>query len=326
MPEMKFVLREVKFSVERLIAHQACSALAPNPQTEECPVHSTVTADVLQLFVSAINGEAIELTNENIDGLSALCDEFKFNSLSQCVESFKNSPIYRLPRLEDRFARLETDFRTLQNVVIAHQQSDLRTLKTGMDSQILSEFCPRRMEPVIISDFPELFAEFRGQRFSLLWRGSRDGFGACDFHSRCDGRGNTLTVILDTNGNIFGGFTPVEWESRQWNRKLGKEHNGYKADPSLKSFILTLKNPHNIPARRFALKPEQHYMAMYNIAENGPNFGDMGVSNNSNTNTSSHSEGFGVRYVNDTGLHPQTILTGSKNFKVKEIEMFEIVV
>jgi hypothetical protein len=50
----------------------------------------------------------------------------------------------------------------------------------------------------IISDFPEIFAEFR--KFSLLWRGSRDGFKAQELHRRCDGHANTLTVILDTKG------------------------------------------------------------------------------------------------------------------------------
>jgi hypothetical protein len=57
-------------------------------------------------------------------------------------------------------------------------------------------------------------AQFAGKRFTLLWRGSRKGFGAGDFHSRCDGHPPTLTLIQDTKGNIFGGFTPVEWVSR----------------------------------------------------------------------------------------------------------------
>jgi hypothetical protein len=80
----------------------------------------------------------------------------------------------------------------------------------------------------IISNFPGIFAEFR--KFSLLWRGgSRDGFEAQEFHRRCDGHANTLTVILDTKGNIFGGFTPVEWESPTSHR--------YKRDDSQKSFF-----------------------------------------------------------------------------------------
>ena len=60
----------------------------------------------------------------------------------------------------------------------------------------------------ILTDFPALFDEFRRKRFTLLWRGSRDGFGADDFHGRCDGHKNTLTLIQDTEGHIFGGFTP----------------------------------------------------------------------------------------------------------------------
>jgi hypothetical protein len=69
---------------------------------------------------------------------------------------------------------------------------------------------PLLFDSQIISDIPDIFAEFQGKRFSLLWRGSRDGFKAQKFHGRCDGHANTLTVILDSKGNIFGGFTPLE--------------------------------------------------------------------------------------------------------------------
>jgi hypothetical protein len=61
--------------------------------------------------------------------------------------------------------------------------------------------------------FPKLFDEFREKRFGLLWRGSRDGFCSDEFHRRCNGHQKTLTVILDTHENIFGGFTPLTWES-----------------------------------------------------------------------------------------------------------------
>jgi hypothetical protein len=39
-------------------------------------------------------------------------------------------------------------------------------------------------------------------------------------------------VILDTEGNSFGGFTPVEWESRVHNEKFDNEDNGIRADDS----------------------------------------------------------------------------------------------
>jgi hypothetical protein len=104
-----------------------------------------------------------------------------------------------------------------------------------------------RWNSAIVPDFPELFEDFRKKELTLLWRNSGDWFHAHDFHSRCHGHPSALTVILDTDGNIFAGFTPVEWES---------EHVLGKADPSLKSFLVTLKNPHNVPPRRFAFTTE----------------------------------------------------------------------
>jgi hypothetical protein len=91
---------------------------------------------------------------------------------------------------------------------------------------------PGRLESLIVGEYPPLFEEFRAKRFNLLWRGSRDGFGAKEFHRRCDGRANTLTLIVDTDGNVFGGFTSVEWESREWNGMDCEESNCCKGDDS----------------------------------------------------------------------------------------------
>ena len=40
-----------------------------------------------------------------------------------------------------------------------------------------------------------------------MYQASRDGFGASDFHSKCNGITGTLVVVKDTNSNIFGGYT-----------------------------------------------------------------------------------------------------------------------
>jgi hypothetical protein len=109
----------------------------------------------------------------------------------------------------------------------------------------------------------------------------------------------------------------VKWES---NAKS-------KLDESMKSFLFTLKNPHNIPARRFALKAEQKHQAIECDSGCGPGFGsgpcDMAVSNDCNANTSS-STSLGYSYTNETGLDADVVLTGSYNFQVEEIEVFEI--
>jgi hypothetical protein len=74
-------------------------------------------------------------------------------------------------------------------------------------------FSSQPFDSGVVSSFPSLFDDFCGKWFVLLWRGSRAGFRARDFHGRCDGHANTLTLILDTGGNVFGGFAPLQWES-----------------------------------------------------------------------------------------------------------------
>ena len=48
--------------------------------------------------------------------------------------------------------------------------------------------------------------------YTLLYRASRDGWDASTFHSCCDSKGPTVTVIKSGN-YIFGGYTEERWES-----------------------------------------------------------------------------------------------------------------
>lgn len=45
----------------------------------------------------------------------------------------------------------------------------------------------------------------------MLYRGSKNGFTASSFHKLCDGKRNTVTIVLTTCGSIFGGFASTEW-------------------------------------------------------------------------------------------------------------------
>jgi hypothetical protein len=135
------------------------------------------------------------------------------------------------------------------------------------------------------------------------------------FHSRCDGHTNTVTFILDIGGFIFGGFTPLAWDSTT---------NNYKNDGLNRSFIFTLKNPSGTEAMKFSLSQPQY--AIYCNSAYGPTFGsghDIYVANNSDANVSSYTN-FGTGYVNYTGREGRTVFTGAYNFRVKEIEVFEI--
>ena len=47
----------------------------------------------------------------------------------------------------------------------------------------------------------------------MLYRASRDGWAASNFHSCCDNKGPTVTVIKSRN-YIFGGYSEVEWDGK----------------------------------------------------------------------------------------------------------------
>jgi hypothetical protein len=174
-----------------------------------------------------------------------------------------------------------------------------------------------KLDSEIIKEFPDLFVRFRTHLFHLLYRGSRDGFEASAFHRLCDGHSMTLTVILSDNGSIFGGYTPIAWHSSSC----------YSVDNSLKSFLFTLKNQHNIGARIFPLKEEQKAYAIYGHVSYGVIFGsghNLCVYSKCNVHNSSYTTAFGQSYTNDTGLPGDTVFTGGSHFRVREIEVFEL--
>jgi hypothetical protein len=86
---------------------------------------------------------------------------------------------------------------------------------------------------------------FTNYRNRLLYRGSRDGLQALEFHRCCDNSSYTKEMIEMVKGSIFGDFTPCCWTSH-----LSGE-DGF--DESGRSFIFTLKNPSRLPAQKFSL-------------------------------------------------------------------------
>jgi hypothetical protein len=170
-------------------------------------------------------------------------------------------------------------------------------------------------ESLIVKDYPKILNDFENKVWKLLYRGSRDGFRASNFHGKCDNESNTLTLIETTKGFIFGGFTPLVWDSAT---------NGYKSDNSQKSFVFTLKNAGNIEPRTFKLSNGSNAIRCY--PDRGPTFGgghDFQVADNCTPNTSSCTN-LGAGYVNDTGISGTADFTGEQYFTVKEIEVFTI--
>ena len=51
--------------------------------------------------------------------------------------------------------------------------------------------------------------------WALCWRASTHGWGAGTFHSNCDGRGPTVTIV-SVGSYIFGGYTDQSWQGMNY--------------------------------------------------------------------------------------------------------------
>jgi len=102
------------------------------------------------------------------------------------------------------------------------------------------------------------------QKWNLIYRASRDGFAASSFHSKCDDKPNTFSIIKTTNGNVFGGYTEKSWSGKS-----------YKSDSN--SFVFSLINIRNKPLK---IKWSKN-LSIYCCQVYGPTFGGQVSKKNS---------------------------------------------
>jgi hypothetical protein len=260
-------------------------------------------------FETAIKGHT-----DQIGGFGSLLKDLKsqMTEMSSQLTGMDTQMSKMVPQVSDVHTKVaQVDTTPLKNLssAVVRLRADVGTLKDRTSA----------WDSLIAIQLPPLFEEFRRKCFNLLWRGSRDGFTAREFHRRCDGRANTLTLILDTDGNVFGGFTPVEWETPA----SGKS----KGDDSLQSFLFTLRNPHGDPPRTLALREEKKGDAIYcHSAWCAVFSGGIVVWDKCNTKRDSWTrigrKWSDMVYENDTRF--EYFFTGAEEFTVKEIEVFEM--
>jgi hypothetical protein len=127
---------------------------------------------------------------------------------------------------------------------------------------------------------------------------------------------NTLTLILDAGGNVFGDFTPLPWES---------ENGDWKCDESWKSFVFSHNSPHNIQPNKFALKAGRVQNTINCNCDLGPVFGGhVRISDRCCASPGSYTVHFGGVFINDTGLRGEAFFTDSGHFRMREFEVFQI--
>jgi len=96
--------------------------------------------------------------------------------------------------------------------------------------------------------------------FTKLYSAKRDSCDAAVFHEKCDNKGATVTLVYNTAGDIYGGYTSVSW--------LAGTKQYFFDD---KAFLFLLSNTTESEPIKF---PIQNYeKALLHEKENGPTFG-----------------------------------------------------
>lgn len=188
----------------------------------------------------------------------------------------------------------------------------VRTKKLFVDSLCLSQEFGKEQ-------FYQKLSEWCGTyNFELLYRGSRDGFGASTFHKRCDHQGKTLTIVKNSSGHIFGGFATIPW----------RNPSTYEFKQAPGSFLFTLTNMHGTQPTKIILKSEKAENAVCHNNSHGPAFGgghDLRISSECNTNQDSYAN-FPFAYSDATGRGSSIFSSNEStyNFQVREIEVFKV--
>jgi hypothetical protein len=137
--------------------------------------------------------------------------------------------------------------------------------------------------------------------FSLLFRGTRDGQQTNDaFHSKCDNKGCTLTVIETTCGKVFGGYSNTAWLS------TGRFKGANQA------FLFALSGGGILSSCKMKLKNANDKRAVFCNNFLGPVFGDDDM------------------YVDGSNVHIRPGNTYDQgpmpngSFPIKEVEVFQV--
>lgn len=98
------------------------------------------------------------------------------------------------------------------------------------------------------------------KKFQLLYSFTVDGCNPTTFHQKCDSQGPTVTVLYNTSGYVFGGYTSQHWHS----------NGAYTTDQSAFLFRLQSQGKFN----PVFLSVTNGAYAIYGNSTYGPTFGD----------------------------------------------------
>ena len=309
------ILLDKEANMQKLTAHYGYLLDEVHERKVACLQHVKANKQ-LASELEAINRTLVEhkskLSKDNLDFIIKTLDgdEDKWKSIqAECNDTAK-----RVKSLEDELKK---------KILCDHMI--LFKPRSACDSRVAESLCgildDRSIDSTILSSYKMKkdlvkLCKLSGKQFQLLYRASRDGFQAANFHAKCNNYTRTLTVVQTTKGYVFGGYTSVAWDSTSC----------FKADPN--AFLFSLLNQRATPLLMPAMADDK--CSIYCNFAYCPTFGasnSIHIANNSNTTTESYSnlgKSFHFKLFEYGSNEALSFLAGSRNFQTTEVEVFQL--
>ena len=260
-------------------------------------------------FKKLINGikSCIESDQYNLD-----YNEEENNMILEVKNPFFENGVAKI-KIPEKEQDLKTQVDCLTKVV-AELKTELKNLKVNKKSKEEAAINSFNGTTFLNNDEKKLISEFihpnKIIKFYLLFNTNKDGDSSSTFHYYCDGVFPTVTVVLDTSGRRFGGYSTQSW----CQSTVGASNSRAPG-----SFIFNLSNKQKYDIVEFNTN------AVYRDNSYGPVFGEeftlcLASSCRSNNNS----------YCNEsssynTGNNNLLGNSGQTNFQVSNYEVYQVV-
>ena len=155
-------------------------------------------------------------------------------------------------------------------------------------------------------------------KVTLLYRATTDGFASTFFHSKCDGKANTVSIVKTNSNFVFGGYTAAMWSN--------PGSTIFSTDST--AFIFSLRRNGISNSEKFNVKDTSKAILSQN--NHGPSFGEGNSDIYINASGLGGHTNFGHSYHLPSGYtyeesNTKSYLAGSYNgWTIAEIEVFQI--
>ena len=259
----------------------------------------------LEIKITSITGEDVDI----IIGLTKkeTNKDFVINQLFKKINLIKKNN----QNLKNKISIIENELNEIKNWK-NQKEKEIENLKElnknkiilkDIDSKIFKnaeeiEFIEKRLKK------DNEYLKDRKLELKLLYRATRDGGNASDFHQKCDYIKGTLTLLKTTKGFRFGGFTNESWDGDK----------GYKKDKSAFCFSLDFKKIYNVKTDK----------AIYAYSSCSASFGYnmFYIQNCCFKNSVKTDDGLNINY--DNQKIKSEISGGEEEVQVVEVEVFQV--